>query len=315
MALLFILKQNMPELALAEAKAAVHGWGFWRTRERIEDGTAFFPGARKVPEHLALTRRIVRVHASCSARSLARTLAAMQWQRILRKRPYRITLTRCAPCSASERELAHIIWKAQAAPNVDLQHPQITIDIVTTRKRAYVGVRAWEEHERFEDRRAHLWPAPHPSAVHPTTARALANIACSGRIDDPFCGAGGILIEAGIARMRTTGGDIDNDMLARARRNLEKFGVRATLRHADATVDLPRTQAIVTDLPYGKSTRGDSGKLIRAFLSRARTATRRVVVGLPAPLSRRGGWAVRAHVSLYVHKNMTRHFYVLERAA
>jgi tRNA (guanine10-N2)-dimethyltransferase len=86
-------------------------------------------------------------------------------------------------------------------------------------------------------------------------ARALVNLSCADFGDcllDPFCGTGGILIEADALGIRVIGSDADPVMIAGCRENTSQ----SSLIIADAT-RLPfsdsRADAIVTDFPYGQS--------------------------------------------------------------
>ena len=216
---LCVLKQHVPELALAEAKAAMFGWGFWKNKTRSQNGTVFFQNKKKIPEKLGLTTEIISVFAVCTPKQVEKTLAEIDWDKKLDK-PYRVTLTKYVKQTYSERDLANIIWYAQKNPKINLKKPHKTVRIVVTDKKAYIGFQSWVASDTFSRRRAHTWEAPHPSAMHPSMARALVNLGCAIRIHDPFCGAGGFLIEAEQAGIRASGADIHEGMLARARKKL-----------------------------------------------------------------------------------------------
>ena len=86
-------------------------------------------------------------------------------------------------------------------------------------------------------------------------ARTLVNIAYArpGEILlDPFCGTGGILIEAELLNMHPVGSDFDPLMVTGSTRNLTS----SSLMLADAT-HLPFSDksidTVVTDFPYGQS--------------------------------------------------------------
>jgi tRNA (guanine10-N2)-dimethyltransferase len=337
MAFLFILKQKDLELACAEAKAAAYGWGWWERKEQPVDGTLLLESKRmqrtaanaaqayvshahtirvhttyRAQEYLALTRRIIKVKASCAPGNLRTTLQSLRWNL---KGSFKVALTKQAESQESERELANIIWRTMRDPKVDLYHPETIIDIIITSRAAHIGVRAWENTEDFESRRAHLRPEMHPSSMHPGMARALVNISCARSIHDPFCGSGGIVIEAGLSHRKASGADIDPAMIARARKNCAAAGLHPDLRVADAMQWLPRAQAIIADLPYGRNTTPVALKpLIDAVLMRAQRSTARAIIGVPHQIIAPEGWAVRQHFTSYVHKSMTKHFYVLERS-
>ncbi len=318
MALLFLLNGKEPLLAAAEAAAALHPRDWWHHVPPANDGFAFFPAARKAPAGLGLTHRVVLTAFAVQNGREDALLAAIDrtpWARIIRGRRFRVRLERIGIAGGvSERECAARIIARVPDAHVDLHNPEITIDIVRSRERSFGGVRVWENTETWRARRVHLWARPHPTGLDPTVARALVRLAGARRIHDPCCGAGGLLIEAGLLGLRASGADIEPAMLARARENTTPFRLRPELRVADATRWIPRVGAIVTDLPYGRGTRPvEVEGFVRALLARAGRSTRRAVLGASAPLPAVPGWVVRARFTSYVHKSLTRHFTVLER--
>jgi len=75
---------------------------------------------------------------------------------------------------------------------------------------------------------------------------------------DPFCGTGGILIEAGLIGIRVIGSDIEDKMVKGCRENLDFYNIKNyELFSSDIgniTDHISKVDAVVTDLPYGKST-------------------------------------------------------------
>ena len=318
MALLFLLNGKEPMLAAAEAAAALHPRDWWRHVPPASEGFAFFPAARKAPTGLGLAHRAVLTAFAVQDGGDDALLAALDrapWARIIRDRRFRVRLERIGMTGGpSERDLAARIIARVPNSRIDLHTPEITIDIVRSSERSFGGVRVWENTETWRARRVHLWTRPHPTGLDPTVARALVRLAGAHRIHDPCCGAGGLLIEAGLLGLRVSGADIDPMMLARARENTRSLRLRPELRVEDATHWIPRVGAIVTDLPYGRGTRPvEIERFVRALLARAGRSTSRAVLGASAPLPAVPGWAVRARFTSYVHKSLTRHFTVLER--
>ncbi len=308
--ILFILKGNHPELATAETKAAMHGWGFWKDKREPVDSLLFFNNKRKVPKNLGLTHRVIKVCWTCSPEKTVETLKKVRWKF---KGTYRVSLTKLTHHPLMEREVADIIWHTINRPKVSLDNPDNIIDVLISKNRTYVGIRKWEDDEKWVSRRADNWPMMHPSAMHPTVARAMMNLACATRVHDPFCGAGGFLLEGAHAGITVSGADIDPHMILRARKNTRYYRVKPELRIVDAIEWLPRVKAMVTDLPYGKNTKNaDISALLESFLINAHSKTNRIVLGIHTKLPKQDLWNVRFHSSTYVHKNMTRHFYVLE---
>lgn len=99
-------------------------------------------------------------------------------------------------------------------------------------------------------------PFFHPGVMMPLMARAMVNLTGvqPGEIlYDPFCGTGGILLEAECIGAVAAGSDIDPAMIDGARINLPHSACfladSGNLPIADRSVD-----AVATDLPYGQST-------------------------------------------------------------
>jgi tRNA G10 N-methylase Trm11 len=97
--------------------------------------------------------------------------------------------------------------------------------------------------------------------------------------------------------------------------NCAAYSLHPELRVADATGWIPRVGAVIADLPYGKNTAPVAlVPFTDALLLRAAQSTRRAVIGSHTALPFPKQWKVRAHLTCYIHKSMTKHFYVLERS-
>ena len=172
---------------------------------------------------------------------------------------------------------------------------------------------------QFERRRAHLLAAGHPAMTHPRLARAMVNLSGAREILDPFCGAGGILIEAGLCGLKTTGFDIDEKMLDRSRRNLDSFGLKATLARKDATTFSGRSEAVVTDLPFGLSTKltADAVDLYLSFLKNLkRNKIKKAVIGFPdfvdyKMLVKKAGLKIQREFTYYLHQSLSKKIVVI----
>ena len=141
---------------------------------------------------------------------------------------------------------------------VDLAHPEVELLGVLTEERCVFGVTAARvDRSQFTKRRPTLRPAFHPSTLPPAFARCMVNLARTprrGTFLDPFCGVGGILLEAGLIGARLIGIDIEREMIDGARRNLEASGILDFQLMVGDARKLPALQvdAIATDPPYGR---------------------------------------------------------------
>jgi tRNA (guanine10-N2)-dimethyltransferase len=159
---------------------------------------------------------------------------------------------------------------------VNLENPDISFYGVLTENKFFFGISIWKSKtyfERFDARRGHKRDFFHPGTLDPRLARVLVNLSRAkvGRLFvDPFAGAGGILIEAGLIGASILGCDVQKTMIKGASVNLKQFNLSGDLICADARL-LPLTNdihAIATDPPYGKSstTKGmEVGLLIESF--------------------------------------------------
>jgi len=167
-----------------------------------------------------------------------------------------------------ERKIGACILRSLGANmRVDLSSPDLLFRGVVSGERFFFGVQlASRDRKGFNQRRSPLRPFFVPSALHPKTARVMVNLsraAPGALLLDPFCGTGGIIMEASLVGCLPVGLDIDGRILRGCLLNLDHYGVRAFTVHGDAR-ELPiRTcmvDAVATDPPYGRasSTKGIS---------------------------------------------------------
>ena len=213
---------------------------------------------------------------------------------------------------------------------VDLTHPDVELLGVLTGEKCTLGMTAARvDRNQFAARRPSLRRAFHPGTLMPIFARCMVNLARTprgGTLLDPFCGVGGILLEAGLIGAKLVGIDIEREMIEGARKNLEASGIADfELKVGDAR-KLPALEvdAIATDPPFGRqaSTAGISiEKLyeealpsIAGVLKRGRYAC----IASPAELeleelAERAGLKTIEHHEQRVHRSLTRRIYVFRR--
>ena len=184
-----------------------------------------------------------------------------------------------------------------------------------------------------------------PGSMEPADARAYVNVAGAGpgrTILDPMCGTGGLPLEAGLVGSDAVACDAQAKMVRGTRENLRARldsasetrteGPEAAsetrpewhVARGDATslglVD-DAVDGVVFDAPYGRQSkiaRHELADLVAGALSEAaRVAPRAVLIAdrdWRGP-ARDAGWDVVATFERRVHRSLTRHVTVLERAA
>jgi tRNA (guanine10-N2)-dimethyltransferase len=145
---------------------------------------------------------------------------------------------------------------------VTLENPDIEVRGLITNSTTYVGLKLLElNRSQFENRKAQHRPFFSPISLHPKLARVMVNLSSIRKGEsllDPFCGTGGILIEAGLIGARVIGSDIEDKMVDGCKNNLDFYDIKNyKLLHSDIgniTRHIAKVDAVATDFPYGKAT-------------------------------------------------------------
>lgn len=220
----------------------------------------------------------------------------------------------------------------QMVPNVsvDLADPKKPLLGILYDGKFLLGL---EEYRReagtFASRRPRRRPVFHPSTMQPKLARCMVNLARPRRGDlilDPFCGVGGLLIEASLMGCRCLGSDIGLKKVRDSMTNMKYFGLDSVgMVLADArSLPFKEVNAIATDPPYGTaaSTHGTSThELFREFLEAAHETVapnRYMCMGAPTKLGidtlgKDAGWTPVEHYEIYVHRSLTREIAVFRK--
>tara|TARA_A100001037_G_scaffold306798_1_gene355706 strand:+ start:4962 stop:6143 length:1182 start_codon:yes stop_codon:yes gene_type:complete len=154
----------------------------------------------------------------------------------------------------------------------------------------------------WDSRTAPKRPFFKPISLDPRLARSMANIACpkGGKLLDPFCGTGGILLEAAEVGLEVYGSDADSRMVEGSRDNLEwaektqGMSSNAKVKRCSATAlnehwkEIAPFDGFAFDPPYGRNSwKSDDGwqLFIDALVSCAEVATNksRLTALLPLP--------------------------------
>jgi len=212
---------------------------------------------------------------------------------------------------------------------VALENPKVEVRGLIDEKQICAGLKLAEiDRQQFEKRKVQYRPFFSPISIHPKLARALVNLSLIKKDElmlDPFCGTGGMLIEAGLIGAKIVGSDIENKMIEGCRKTLDFYKIKnyklfcsdiGSIKKHVKTVD-----AVVTDLPYGKSTttKGEEIKQLyeRAFenISKVLEKNSRAVIGLSnkdmISLGEKYFSLMDKH-EFRVHRSLTRYFAVYQ---
>ncbi len=197
---------------------------------------------------------------------------------------------------------------------VKLENPETVIKVYITDNKKYYG-QVIEDINRglFQKRSNEKRPFSSPISMDPVLARVLGNLSevSSGeQILDPFCGTGGILIEAGLCGIGVKGLDIQEEMVEGAKQNLKEYGIlNYDIREGDISevneiYDV--YNAVISDLPYGKASKQEN-EAVEKFLKFIQNFEGKTVFMYNE--SSLGNY--EADFEVYVHKNLTRHIYLI----
>ncbi|HYD02760.1 MAG TPA: DNA methyltransferase [Alphaproteobacteria bacterium] len=279
-----------------------------------------------VVNRLACTKKVFEVMYSTIRQNLGSSLESYPWINVYEK-SFRIRINSSE--HYDERHYSGFVWKSlekSTRPKVDLKNPDLMIEIFIEKDKAIVTRVLYQNFESFEHRKAHLRPKLHPTTMHPKMARALINILNpdqKSKVIDPFCGACGILTEAGLLGIKFEGYDIDKQILEDAKQNMTLYEINPkhyNLRIKDAT-KVKGLKNVVTDLPYGKSSK-KSHELITLYAKFLKNISGRSVVVMPHFMPYKellkknlSKTLVVTHIiDHYVHKSLTRKIIVIDVA-
>jgi len=326
MRLAFELSGESESIPRAEVLALFNGTSV-REFERILviDLDAYNP---TVGERLAMTHAISQVKSICpqDLGSIYRAAGGIELPRVsVAVRAKRIGH------GLKSAEVEATIGKALVARGyeIDLTHPQLVLRALLCKDVCIIGARlALIDRSRFESRRPRVRPYFYPGVLLPRLARAAVNLT---RIKpqqlflDPFCGTGGILLEAGLLGAITVGSDVDSRMVFGTKMNLDYYDALSDLLVQDARRLALRdncVDAVATDLPYGRSVsvRAHSlNQLTAAALAemfRVLKRDARAVLISHAPIEHEvadAGFAIEELHTQFVHKSLTREIVVARK--
>jgi len=276
----------------------------------------------KLVDKLSYTKKLYEIVYVTAFANLATSLKSYPWINYYEKN-FCVRIT--SDEHYDEKYYAGFVWQSlekSTRPSVNLTNPTLLIEIFVNKDKCTVTRLLYQNFETLENRKAHLKPVLHPTAMHPKMARALVNIVNAPTVVDPFCGACGILTEAGLLGVKFIGYDIDKNILESARKNLEYYDIDSKnykLIIKDATT-IKNLQNVVTDLPYGKSSK-KSEALITLYAKFLKNLSGRAVIVMPNFMPYKmlldknlpKNLVVLEVIDHYVHKSLTRKIIVIDK--
>lgn len=310
----WISLENVP-LAVEEIKALSGS----KNHELISDLVVVECANPEVLKRLAFTREVFKYLFKCEKRELTGKMQIFYWQKEYEKN-FKLQLHHTN--EFKEKDLAGYIYNNIKNAKVNLKNPSTKFDLFFINNSIFALKSLFEINENFTERRPHLRPEHHPSSMSPKLARALVNLTGikKGVLCDPFCGSGGILIEAGLMNFSPIGYDIYDFMLKKAEKNIDFYKIKnCTLINQDSTKIKKSIDFIATDLPYGRGTKKiNPEKLYFRFLSNLKKIlNKRAVIMFPnfvnyRKLIKKAKLRIKKEFSIYVHHTLTRKIVVID---
>lgn len=159
--------------------------------------------------------------------------------------------------SQNEREIGD---RLGGKGRVNFKNPDCIINAYHCGEKWYIGREIYRARsEDLQKRKAGMRPFFSPTSMDPRFARFCVNASdtpAGGSVLDPFCGTGGMLIEAGLLNYRVIGIDISQEMVVGSRLNLKFYGIHDYEVMRENFLEYSgelKVDSVVTDLPYGRS--------------------------------------------------------------
>ncbi len=159
------------------------------------------------------------------------------------------------------------------------------LDVVVSEGCVVVGLRVYERDlSSYRGREPVARPFYAPGAMAPSIARVFINLSRASvkrkhNVLDPFCGAGGFLLEACSMGLSYVGVEINYTLSEGACRNLIHYGCVPNVVSGDAcSIPVDKADSIATDPPYGRMTKPSQkelAELMRCFLEESYCVLRR----------------------------------------
>ena len=272
MELLCIQSQEHPELPLAELKAVMECENIDAMIDVVTEGLVILRDISEdnideyyeiLTKRLGYTHEVHEIIIKSSRESLNEDICSIDWNNYISE-TFAVRVKRFKSeidTVATERKAGALILEHCDNIKVKLREPNSLVRLVAFGNDVYIAIEKIKLNKKhFEESKPHKRPFFYPGSMSPKLALCMVNLAHVKEGDivlDPFCGTGGILIEAGDLNTTLIASDLEKCMYEGTKLNLahegfENFKVYwedVRKLEIEETVD-----AVAMDPPYGIST-------------------------------------------------------------
>ncbi|MGM5480278.1 MAG: TRM11 family SAM-dependent methyltransferase [Nanobdellota archaeon] len=218
-----------------------------------------------------------------------------------------------------KQTICDMIYHSLNSPQVSLHNPENTYLLLFADKQFFFAQQLNLNTSLFQELQKNTCYQK-PTSIDPRIARVMIQLSQGKTILDPFCGYGGILLQAASLGKTCYGGDINNTLLSQAKRYFLTAGYDAVFRCIDARYwDVP-VDAIVTDIPFGKNSSLPTTHetLMTDFFKKAEPITSRIILGCLENHEierwiKGTSWNITSSFTWKVHRSMIRRIVTLEK--
>lgn len=272
MELLCIQSQEHPKLPQAELNAVIECENLHTEVEVITEGLVILNNISQeniddyyqiLTRRLGYTHEVHQIIKKSNIDDFETDILAINWQEYIDEN-FAVRLKRFnsqVDTVAIERKAGSLILQKTEDIKVNLSKPKTLVRLVAFEDIIYIAIEKYHLNKKhFEDIKPHKRPFFYPGSMSPKLARCMVNLSrvTEGQLVlDPFCGTGGILIEAGLIGCKVIGSDINWKMKNGTAINLEYCGIddyRTFHLDVRELKMYEKVAGVVTDPPYGIST-------------------------------------------------------------
>lgn len=308
---IFLLSKQDLELSKAELLAVLDTKKYKQEGEFIILETSF-----KNYQRLAYTKSVYQLLFTTNKSRLEKDIEKYPWNRIYKEN----FCVRQFNTGISEKKFGSLIWEKIKNPKVKLKNAKTEIHFFRHNSKIFCCNLIKVIKSDYEERKPHKRPELHPSSLHPRLARAVINLTGikKGILLDPFCGSGGILLEAGLIGLKPVGYDIDPVMIRRAKINLKHYKIKAQLEMKDSTLLKKPVNYVVTDLPYGRNTPSKNLEdIYKDFIAALKKILKKkAVIMFPDFIDHKRllkGFKIEKEFTYYLHKSLSKNIILIKK--